>query len=160
MARQFKRLATVLMTGSLAFGGVLVTGPQASATEHCQNRSPILLELDTPGENIDIEYTYCVEKVSGKFRARGYGKVMDGGGLRKVDAFKIESRLERNNRTVTKHVCDYTRAVNAGDTNADCASPRTSTRGSYTGDGRIYVNINNDGKGGRWYGVPGSVPIS
>ncbi|MEU5339491.1 MULTISPECIES: hypothetical protein [unclassified Streptomyces] len=41
----------------------------------------MLLELDTSGENIDIEYSFCVGKSEGgRFRGHGHGKVDDGDG--------------------------------------------------------------------------------
>ncbi|WP_435240671.1 hypothetical protein [Streptomyces cucumeris] len=160
MARQFKNFATGLATVSLALGGVVVLGsPAQAATEHCSSRW-FIAEVDTPGENIDIEYEFCVQKANGKFRGMGYGRVMDGGGMRKVDSFKIETRLERHNRTVTKRVCDYTRAVNAGDTNADCRSPWARGRGAHTGDGRIYIDVDSDGEGGKWHTLVDSAPLS
>jgi len=163
MARQFKRLSIVLATTSLAFGGALVVGPAAQAdTQHCSDSGPLLLELDTSGENIDIEYSFCVDKSEGgKFRGHGYGNVTDGGGQRKVDAFKVESRLEKGDRTVTKRTCDFTNEVNSSDgVNTDCESPWKAASGSHTGDGRVYVDIDSDGAGGKWYGVPGSAGLS
>ncbi|TJZ56784.1 hypothetical protein FCH28_04430 [Streptomyces piniterrae] len=120
-------------------------------------------EFDTPGENIDVEYEFCVNGSggsNGKYRARGYGRVMDGGGWRKVDAFIIETRLERDDHVITSRRCDYTKAVNAGDTNANCASPYALGRDPHlTGDGRIYIDIEDDGRGGTWYDLAGSKPI-
>ncbi|MFD5393527.1 hypothetical protein ACFWJW_04765 [Streptomyces sp. NPDC127097] len=84
---------------------------------------------------------------------------MDGGGWRKVDAFIVETRLERDGLVITSRRCNFTKAVNAGDTNADCASPYALGRTHYTGDGRIYVDIDDDGRGGTWYDLEGSKPI-
>lgn len=159
MARHFKRLATVLATGSLALSGVLFTASQASATEHCSSRH-FIAEVDTPGTNIDIHYQFCVEKIGGKARAKGYGTVEDGGGAKKVNSFKIESRLEKNNRTVKKRTCDYTRSINARDiSNVDCYSPRITSRGKYTADGRIYIDVASDGERGQWHTLVDSAPL-
>lgn len=94
-------------------------------------------------------------------RSAGYGRVVDGGGVRKVDSFKVESRLEKNDAAVSKRTCDFTNQVSSTDTsNIDCYTPWYEPNGTYTGDGRIYIVIDNDGKTGTWYDLPGSVSIS
>ncbi|MFH8681543.1 hypothetical protein [Streptomyces lydicus] len=117
-------------------------------------------EFDTPGENIEVEYQFCVGGGGGKYQGRGYGTVDDGGGARKVDAFIVETRLERGEVVITSKRCDFTKAVNSRDgINIDCASPYALGRTHYSGDGRIYIDIDNDGRSGTWYDLPGSIPL-
>ncbi|MGW0732509.1 hypothetical protein [Streptomyces sp. NPDC002851] len=123
MTGRFKRLATVAATSSLAFGGVMAIGSPAQAAEKCSSHT-FVREFDTPGENIDVEYTFCVSESHGVYNGMGYGRVLDGGGTRKVDKFVVESRLEKNNRPVQTRRCDYTNGVNSRDVlNIDCTSP-------------------------------------
>ncbi|MFC7303751.1 hypothetical protein ACFQVC_05925 [Streptomyces monticola] len=161
MTSGFQRLLTIACTASLALGGALVTGPQAQAQEQKCGGDTFLKEFDTPNENIDVEYAYCVTYENGVYNASGYGRVTDGGGARKVDSFVVRSRLEKNNHTVQSTRCNYTKAINnAETTNIDCDSSGAVGPGSFAGDGEIWVDLEGDGKGGRWYGVEGSAPMS
>ncbi|MFF3546836.1 hypothetical protein ACFYXD_33980 [Streptomyces platensis] len=130
----------------------------------CSNRTWVR-EFDTPGENIDVEYFYCVagpgSSPGGKYRGEGSGRVLDGGGLRKVDTFIVETRLERGSVDIYRKRCNFTKAVNAhGTSNIDCNTKYGIGRHPrLTGDGRIYINIDGDGRSGTWYNLPGSAPL-
>ncbi|MFD0548251.1 hypothetical protein ACFQ0X_03045 [Streptomyces rectiviolaceus] len=147
------------MSLSLAAGGVLVTAPQAQAggVHGLRCGKTWMKELDTSGENIDIEYANCIGWTQTRFRAEGSGRVLDGGGARKVDAFIVEMRVDRGSVTVQRSRCNFTKRVNAQDVaNIDCNSKAVIGRKGLTGDSRIYIDLDSDGRGGKWYNLAGS----
>ena len=153
------RASSALTVTTLAVGAVVFTGQPAQATQLCG--PSFIKSFDTPGENIDVDYRFCIEKLNGRYSSKGHGVVADGGGLRKVDSFKVESRLEKANSVVVKKTCDFTNAINNGDpVNINCETAWYDPNASYTADGRIYVDIDLDGKGGTWYNLTGSPALS
>ncbi|MFG2500712.1 hypothetical protein ACGFSB_21155 [Streptomyces sp. NPDC048441] len=159
MSRQRKYVTTTLVSLSLVAGGALVTAPQAQASgvHGLRCGKEWLKELDTSGENIDIEYANCIGWTKTRFRAEGYGRVLDGGGSRKVDAFIVEMRVDRGNVTIQRSRCNFTKAINTHDgVNTDCNSKAVIGRKGLTGDSRIYIDLDSDGRGGKWYNLAGS----
>ncbi|WP_328909054.1 hypothetical protein OG230_05830 [Streptomyces sp. NBC_00234] len=154
-----KRISVFFVAFSSILASGVYFGAPASAAVMCSDRQ--LKEFATPGENVDVSISLCVEKVNGVFKARAYGTATDGGGLRKFDSFIVEIVLEKSDVMQKYQDCIFTTRINDNaNSNLDCTSPGTSAAGRYTADGSIYYDLDGDGQGGYTWQLTGSPSLA
>ncbi|MCW6009353.1 hypothetical protein K1W54_33145 [Micromonospora sp. CPCC 205371] len=162
MIGKLRKTAIVALAAvPLAFALVGGSAAQAAAISDCTAWQPKTIDL--PGINGEhgVSMKVCVERNGNylrgaihwkeTFRMTAYSDRYDG--------FEIDVRLERYDNHIAWRTCDVKSAMNNGvGSSGTCYTSwvETTLKNGWTGDGQVWYDVNNDGKGGFYWYLHGS----
>lgn len=167
-----KALTLVGAAGLAITSSLVLTSPAHAATRCSAYQSH---SFSTPASDTDVKLRLCVRinPTSGYAYTTVEGTWSDGGGDLQIDKFEnfdIFLRLERNQATYDGPYLarDLTVEINYNDSGSfeDTIGPYNShtggrlPSGSYTTDGYVKYNINNNGAGSATWSLTGSPSVS
>ncbi|WP_198667765.1 hypothetical protein [Glycomyces dulcitolivorans] len=163
------RLASVLATLAIAAGIVFAVGSPAQArVVECTDWDTNEKTFNLPGKpDVTVNAIVCIENNGADYYAAWITVYWDGGNVNlygdRFDKFKPEVYRERNQKIQgTVYSCDFTGEINnLTEASDDCLQPFKyyNTNGSWTGDGWIIYNINDDGNGDYYWYLTGSPSV-
>lgn len=172
-----KRAGATALTGGVALACATTFGvaPATAAVPDKCNANYQSKTFDTPGSDVTFKIKLCVSLNSstGKYHAYAMGSWSGGGNyvVGEMDKFRLGLRLERSDALMRYASCEFRSGINWIEADSfkpsdiptiisgECDLNTDSTNsggGTWTADGKIIYNINNDGDGDKTWELAGS----
>lgn len=172
-----KKAGATALTGGVALACATTFGVStatAAVPDKC-NANYQSKTFDTPGSNVTFKIKLCasLNSSTGKYHAYAMGSWSGGGNyvVGEMDKFRLGLRLERSNDLMRYESCEFRSGINWIEKDSfkpsdvptiisgECDLNTDSTNrggGTWTADGKITYNINNDGDGDKTWNLGGS----